>query len=289
LDYYIWHGNIAVDFDDILVTPERYISDGIDYLWDTIKDYHGNIPRWYNQPHYVEVWLEKNAIAGSFNSILNNADNPRRVVIAPNGGWSSTTFAADNLHRLLRKKKQGKIVHLQYYGDSDPSGERMDESTEYKGKHSKLINVLREIHGFDFQRIAITDQTIDDFDLHHLKEITAANVKPRNPNIKYFKEKHNGQLWQIEVDALLLDPHKFKELVLFNVDKWFDEKIHKEAVEEVKNELYPDSEIHILLKQKIQELFSFRALIYCMTLCAYKSDSKACLINKVVFTNQSIR
>jgi hypothetical protein len=262
IDHYISKGRrILIDFDesiqsyDELVKPKDHISSGIDYLWETVEDYHRNIPRWINQDHYVEVWLEKNAIAGSFNSILNKGDDPRRVIIAPNGGWSSTTFAADNLYRLLHKKRQGKIVHLQYYGDSDPSGERMDESKKYKGKHSKMINVLRERHGFDFQRIAITDQTIDDFDLHHLKEITAANVKPGNPNNKYFKEKHDGQLWQIEIDALLLDPKKFKELVLSNVDKWFDETIHKEALEEAKR-LYPTTDIHEQLKSQVEILLS---------------------------------
>ena len=33
------------------------------------KNYPLQIPKWYNQPHYVEVWIEKDALRGTFRKI----------------------------------------------------------------------------------------------------------------------------------------------------------------------------------------------------------------------------
>ena len=70
--------------------------------------------------------------------------------VAPNGGWSSYTFAKDNLGRLLEKQVQGKEVRIQYYGDSDPSGERMTADD------SKMVKLLNK-NDINFERLAITD------------------------------------------------------------------------------------------------------------------------------------
>jgi hypothetical protein len=116
--------------------------------------------------------------------------------------------------------KRGKQVYVQYYGDSDPSGERMT------ARDSKLLKLLDK-YNIHFERIAITEDTIRDFEgLEDIKnkELDAGTLSKLedDPNKDWFKKRHNNQLWQIEVDALLLDLPRFKELVLSNVDKHFD-------------------------------------------------------------------
>jgi hypothetical protein len=111
----------------------------------------------------------------------------------------------------------------------------------------KLVRKLNK-YNIDFERIAITEDTIRNFEgLEDIKdkELDAETLEKlkRNPNYEWFMERHDGQIWQIELDALLLDLPRFKELILSNVDKHFDTSIQKEAIERFK-ELYPVEDIH---------------------------------------------
>jgi hypothetical protein len=256
-------GRILVDFDekrqtwDDLTTPREHIHSGINYLNGCIEDVNNHIPRWLNQPRYVELFVEKNAMASSIESILNNGDpeseyedTSRRVIVVPNKGWSSYTFVSKNLDRLLEQQKKGKEVYVQYYGDSDPSGERMT------AEDSKLVTKLED-HDINFERIAITEDTIEDFEgLEDIKdrELDTETLEKleKNPNYDWFIERHDGEVWQIELDALLLDLPKFKQLVLSNVDKHFDSSIQNEA-EEKFEELYPAKGIHKELKNAVKD------------------------------------
>jgi hypothetical protein len=57
----------------------------------------------------------------------------------------------------------------------------------------------------------------------------------RDLNCEWFKIKHHGQLWQIEVDALQMDLNRFTTLVLShiqtlvssNIQKHFDPSIYE--------------------------------------------------------------
>jgi hypothetical protein len=261
---YYYNSRIIVDFDEELqswndiVTPKQHIQSGINYLNDTIKDLYDYIPRWLNQPKYVEVFVEKDAMAGSIKAIMDSGDanskyktSPRHVIVAPNKGWSSYTFVAKNLDRLLAQQKNGKEVFVQYYGDSDPSGERMT------AEDSKLVRLLNT-HDIHFERIAITEDTIrtfsglEDIKDRELDDETLDKLE-RNPNYDWFIERHDGEVWQIELDALLLDLPSFKELVLSNVDKHFDTSIQKEAIEQFK-QLYPVKSIRHELTKALEDL-----------------------------------
>jgi hypothetical protein len=202
--------------------------------------------------------LEKNAMGSPFKSILNAppdrrdvivVPNPRHVILVPNGGWSSYTFVMSNLDRLLRQQKNGKDVYVQYYGDSDPSGERMT------AQDSKLVKKLKE-YDINFERIAINEDTIEDFGLEDIKnkelDRETLDKLENNPNYEWFIERHDGQIWQIELDALLLDLPKFRQLVLSNIDKHFDSSIQKEAIEKFK-ELHPVDDIHQKLKKAVKD------------------------------------
>ena len=172
------------------------------------------------------------------NSILNRGDDSARVIIVPSSGWSSYKFAKDNLNRLLKQKEEnGKDVYVQYYGDSDPSGERMS------AEDSKMVTLLED-NDIHLEKIAITEQTIEDFDMENLKEIRDPNTLHKledNPNYNWFTERHNGEIWQIEIDALQLDLEPFRELVLSNVNKHFNERIHKAMLKKVKTAYSTDN------------------------------------------------
>lgn len=96
-------------------------------MWGSVSQYAVSARHWYRrdvwltQPHLVEVWLEKDALSGIFESIL----QPFGVTLNVGrgyDGWSSINQAA---MRYLRWKGATTIL---YFGDFDPSGRDMVRS-----------------------------------------------------------------------------------------------------------------------------------------------------------------
>lgn len=115
------------------------------------------IPKWYKQPKYIEVWVEKNAIVGVMSAIL--SETSHRVRIVPNGGWSSETYRHDNISRLLHHRlNEGKDTTVLYYGDYDPTGARMVKN---------LQDDLME-KGIGFERVAINEDQITEYNLKNI-------------------------------------------------------------------------------------------------------------------------
>jgi hypothetical protein len=218
-----------VDIDDIYAPPEDLIDDLLsDLTEDFPQRYKDEIPRWYKQPKYVEIWVEKKAMRGVFAAIINAGG--RQVRIAPNGGWSSRSFSEENHKRLLKKRRrEGKDVYVLYYGDYDPSGLRMVQ---------KLKEELTGI-GVHFEHVAITKEQIRQFHLEHLKNLDpAVRAKlGRDSNANYFRSINNGELFQIEVDALdALGPDDLKRLLLDNINEYFDEEIRELVLSDPKHQ-----------------------------------------------------
>lgn len=86
------------------------------YLRDAADDFA--IDKWANQPNYVEVMVEKDALAG----ILSNACYDLDVTLTPNKGYSSSSFFYNAGKRYAKQLALGKEVHILYLGDHDPSG-----------------------------------------------------------------------------------------------------------------------------------------------------------------------
>jgi hypothetical protein len=211
---------VIQDFDDEYRLPEEYVERGIEYLRNAAYQYHERIPRWHKQPEYVEVWIEKDALTGTFKSILKN----RQVKIVPNRGFSSVGFSYDNIQRLGKFQDEGKNVHILYFGDLDPSGEVIDEVI-----HKKLIDY--GIYDVDFRRVAITEEQTRQFNLPHNPDPETLRKLKKDTRAKSFMARHNGELFQIEVDALqAYAPEEFKRLVLGSVDELFDMEIYNDVL-----------------------------------------------------------
>ena len=96
-------------------------------LWDTQRD-------------YVEIWCEKDAIAGVLYDVTGEWD----VSLMTVRGYTSDTFAFESAEAI---KEQGKPTYIYYFGDWDPSGAHIAQDLERK---------LREFGAvFDFERVAI--------------------------------------------------------------------------------------------------------------------------------------
>lgn len=198
------------------------------------------IPLWHNQPEYVEVWIEKDAMSNILQSILKEKD----VRILPHRGFTSWTFLFECVERLVHQKKGGKNIHILYYGDFDPSGEYMVDD----------LIVRMDILGLapddiDFQKIAVTPEQIKKYNLPFNPDKTTAEKMNRDSRTTSFVEKY-GHLYAVELDALpALIPDEFRKLVIQLVDQFFDMKVYKETLSNNSSD-----EISKLLKNKIIQL-----------------------------------
>lgn len=193
--------------------PRTY-SDADSMLQLTISTYRKSL--WQRQPAYVEIWLEKDALAGIVYDITDKFDVPLMVV----RGFSSVTF----LHEAaLAYRDIGKPVYIYHLGDYDPSGILINESKE-KGLR-KFAGDGVEIY---FEKIAVTPEQIVLYNL------------PLRPTKQSTHSRHfNGG--SVEVDAI--EPRRLQALVerciVRHIDKeeWHNlmavEKAERESLEQI--------------------------------------------------------
>lgn len=242
---------ILGNYDDRYKTPEQYIQLGIDFLKRASTNY--TIPRWYNQQHYVEIWIEKLALADTFHSFLKD----RQVKIVVNKGYAGWSFLYDNCKRLQRIRSTGKDIHILYFGDFDPSGDDMDrhlrEGLLQFGLNCKDSGDKNSNNGqsvIELQRVAVTKSQIEEFNLPPVPDSleTIDKVK-RDTRMNKFIEKY-GKLFVVELDALLaIVPDQFKVIVQKSVDQFFDQNTRKRVLNE-----HPPDLIESLVEQKVRFL-----------------------------------
>lgn len=95
-------------------------------MWDDLADFIETVRRayrrdvWPAQPGYLEVWLEKDALSGIFETEL------RRYGVTLNVGKGYDGW--DSIHNAADRYRDGDGVTVLYFGDLDPSGEDMVRS-----------------------------------------------------------------------------------------------------------------------------------------------------------------
>jgi hypothetical protein len=227
------------------MSPEKYIDQQMNVIRSFPKNFKGNIPRWYKQEHYVEVWVEKRAMIKTLQNILGD----RQVRIVPFSGYQSVPFMHDNMERIENNviARGSGLVHILYLGDIDPSGEDIDFVTR-----SALEDYEIEDH-VDFQRIGVTMEQIGKWNLPQDPDaMTEAKLK-KDPRGKRFKARHEGKLFQVEVDALAtLRPAEFKECLLKPIDDVFRREVYEEVM---KDASYSEEELKKVQKEKVAELY----------------------------------
>ncbi len=107
---------------------------------------------WATQDAYVEIWLEKDALAGVIYEVTQDWDVPLMVT----RGYPSLTFLQEAAAEIAN---QGKPVFIYQLGDHDPSGVDIPRFTE--------AELRRMAPGADitFERLAVTTDQLIEFDL----------------------------------------------------------------------------------------------------------------------------
>jgi hypothetical protein len=107
---------------------------------------------WADLPDYVEVWIEKDALAGAVYPVTSEFDVPLMVA----RGFASLSFLASAAEYMNGLDKQVFVYQL---GDHDPSGVAAAESIE------RDLRRLAPSADISFERLAVTPQQIEHLNL----------------------------------------------------------------------------------------------------------------------------
>jgi hypothetical protein len=136
---------------------------------------------WDDQNAYVEIWCEKEALAGVLYEVTSEYDVPLMVV----KGFPSKDFVHGAAATIAAR---GVPAYLYYCGDWDPSGLKIWDGIQAS------ISRYEPDADVTFERIAVTRQQIQEFDLP-----TRPTKREGNTHAKDF----DGE--SVEVDALPVD------------------------------------------------------------------------------------
>ncbi|HXV89296.1 MAG TPA: hypothetical protein VD710_09445 [Nitrososphaeraceae archaeon] len=246
---------VIQDFIDDFETPNHYIKDKLDFLFNLAENYKYFIPKWHDQPYYVEVWTEKNAMVGTLRSILKGLD----VRIVYNRGFDSISNTRKTFLRLKKAWQQEKKVRIFYLGDLDPSGDAMDETMRENLNVFFNVDTHESTGDYSFKRIAILYEHIERFKLKENPDEKVLKKLADDPRKESFKAKYgiapgketDNKLFQIEIDALAAaDPVEFKKMVTDEIESCFDPDIYEGVLS---NPEYSESQISGQVMKNVQK------------------------------------
>ena len=132
---------------------------------------------WDDQDAYVEIWLEKEALAGVLYEVTERWDVPLMVT----RGYPSISYLYEAAEAIEAKET---TTYLYYFGDYDPSGLDITRAVE------EGIREFAPHADIRFTRVAVTPEQIADWDL------PMRPTKPSDSRSRSFE----GQ--SVEIDAI---------------------------------------------------------------------------------------
>lgn len=173
------------------------------------------LDKWKDQPNYVEVWVEKDALVG----VLEVACKPLDVPYFSCRGYTSQSEMWVAAMRLLKQYQSGHVLYIIHLGDHDPSGIDMTRDIQ-----DRLNLFLRKHVGHDVEvnRVALNMDQIERYN------------PPPNPakltdsRCAGYMENYGDESW--ELDAL--EPTVLNALITSEVQKLRDDNLWDEAIGE---------------------------------------------------------
>lgn len=163
--------------------------------------------KWTSQDYNLEVWCEKDAVAGVLEPIANEYE----IILYPCRGYNSYSALKEAAERIGYIDRPTVVL---YMGDFDPSGQDMPRD---------IRDRLTEDFGvqLDLYVIALTLEQIEDHDL------PPAPAKRSDSRAAAFMAR-NGDM-AVELDAL--PPNVLQDLVRGNVEQFFDKSAFEQEAE----------------------------------------------------------
>jgi len=185
---------------------------------ETFQDCHElfNLPLWYGQPKYVEVWVEKDALSGIFQQVTNKYN----IRLAPCRGYPSLSFLYKGARHFDQVPEDKEILIL-YFGDFDMRGLDIERNITETLATLSYSNV--EVH-----RCALTKDQIATYNL------LPQPSKKLDTMARGWIESHGDVAW--ELDAL--EPNVLMEIIEDSIKEYFDLDIadkRRSAIMQAKN------------------------------------------------------
>lgn len=149
-----------IDYESIVDRTRQPIKDN---SWSSPKNFFNTVKKAYkrnllaDQDLYLEVWCEKDALAGVIEPITNKYD----INLQVGRGYPSLSAIYQASKRMkdgfVGNEKRKRIVML-YLGDFDPSG--IDIERDIGNRLQNIFSIL-----VDVQRVALTKQDIEEHEL----------------------------------------------------------------------------------------------------------------------------
>jgi hypothetical protein len=126
---------------------------------------------WQDAESYIEIWIEKDALAGTVMEVTDPYDVPLMVA----RGFSSETYLYEAAMAIIAN---GKPAYIYAFFDHDPSGKHSAKHIERKLRE---FAAGCEIH---FELMAVTPQQIEEWKLptRETKRVTAEGKKNQHAN-----------------------------------------------------------------------------------------------------------
>lgn len=187
--------------------------------WDNpaeIIDYYSKVYKIdtrIDQPNYIEVWVEKEALAGVVERICRKLD----INYFACRGYVSQTAMYEASKRFIRNENIGKNNIILHLGDHDPSG--IDMTRDIRERLNDCFGAYVKV-----KRIALNMEQIEEF------------APPPNPaklsdsRCDGYMKKFGRMSW--ELDAL--DPNTLNELISSHVAQYTD--LDKKKVLEIEQQ-----------------------------------------------------
>jgi hypothetical protein len=175
-----------------------YTVEGIVEALNNVRLQYRKDP-WQRIAEYVQIWVEKNALAGVIEPVTNEYD----VALMAAVGYSSITFAHQAAQII---KHLNHPVFIYHFGDYDPSGVDAARALEKEFRlHAPGADVT-------FERVAVTHEQLRDWNL------PTRPTKASDPRAKKF-----GSDISVELDAI--KPSVLRDLVRGVIERHLPRKI----------------------------------------------------------------
>lgn len=168
-------------FASEVVLPDETVFGDVDsYLNDCLTKYR--IPRTYEQPNYVEIWVEREPLKVFIDSLVSEYDIPVFVT----GGYSSLSFVFEAAQRIELSAERKGSPRILYFSDFSPASTNMFESqvTEI----SSHLSLTREEAAAIMLKVCVEPEHIIKFDLPIL------DVLPSTSKTALFEEQYSETL-----------------------------------------------------------------------------------------------
>lgn len=171
------------------------------------------VDKWSTQPNRVEVWIEKEALAGVFERICRELDVPYFAC----RGYTSDSEIWSAAQRLSGYSEEGQLPIILHFGDHDPSGIDMTRD---------IIDRIALLGGpeMDVKRLALNMDQVEEY------EPPPNPAKETDSRFRGYMAAYGEESW--ELDAL--EPDVLAGLVRAAVNSVLDKKAWKLKQDEEK-------------------------------------------------------